>query len=89
MNTFLRANLIVLYLLALASLVWPLPLDAGFWLQRVSLILLLVHALETAAMFKHVRKYSGALAVSIALSLVFGLLHWMPLAKAGSKERPQ
>ena len=87
MNTFLKANLIVLYLLALASLVWPLPLDAGHWLQRISLVLLAVHALETVAMFKHVRKYAGPLAVSMALSLLFGLLHWLPLAKAPSTNR--
>jgi len=85
MNTFLKANLIVLYALALASLVWPLPLDAGHWLQKISLILLAVHAIETVAMFKHVRKYAGPLAVSIALSLLFGLLHWMPLAKDNTK----
>lgn len=89
MNTFLKANLVVLYALTLASLVWPMPLDAGFWLQRISLILLAVHAVETVVMFKSVRKYAGSLTVSIALSLLFGLLHWMPLAKASSGNGPQ
>ena len=89
MNTFLKANLVVVYALALASLVWPLPLDAGFWLQRICLILLAVHAIETVVMFKSVRKYPGSLVVSIALSLLFGLLHWMPLAKASSKSGSQ
>jgi hypothetical protein len=40
-------------------------------------------------MFKSVRKYAGSLVVSIALSLLFGLLHWMPLAKASSKNGSQ
>jgi hypothetical protein len=84
MNTFLKATLVGLYALALASLGWTLPLDAGLWLQRISLVLLGVHAIETVAMFSHVRKYVGPLAFSIALSLLFGLLHWLPLAKAGT-----
>ena len=32
-------------------------------------------------MFKHVRKYRGPLAVSVLLTLLFGLLHWKPLAQ--------
>lgn len=86
MNTFLKASLLVLYVLALFSLQWPLPLDTGYWMQRISLIVLAVHAVETVAMLRHVRKYAGPLWISVLLSLLFGLLHWMPLAKAGSKK---
>lgn len=81
MNTFLKAGLISIYALACISLVWPLPLDAGPWLQRISVILLAIHVLETVVMFKHVKKYKGPVSTSILLSLLFGLLHWKPLSK--------
>jgi len=39
-----------------------------------------IHALEIVVMFKQVRLYRGPLAVSMLLTLLFGLLHWKPLA---------
>jgi hypothetical protein len=36
-------------------------------------------------MFRHVRLYKGSLAVSIILTLLFGLLHWKPLADARAR----
>ena len=33
-------------------------------------------------MFRHVRRYRGPLALSVLLTLLFGLLHWKPLADA-------
>ena len=50
--------------------------------QRLALVLLGVHALECLLAFKHIKRYTGPLWVSLALSLLFGLLHWMPLARA-------
>ena len=47
----------------------------------VSAVLLTLHVLELVFMFKHVRKYRGPLAVSVLLTLLFGLLHWKPLAQ--------
>ena len=41
-----------------------------------------VHALECLLAFKSIKRYTGPLWVSLALSLLFGLLHWMPLARA-------
>jgi hypothetical protein len=32
--------------------------------------------------FKYVKTYSGPLWVSVVLALLFGVLHWMPLARA-------
>jgi uncharacterized protein YhhL (DUF1145 family) len=85
MNKFLQANLLGLYALALLSLVVPMPWDSNALLQRLSLILLAIHVAETVVMFKHVKAYAGPLWKSIALSLLFGLLHWLPLAR---KSRP-
>lgn len=85
MNQFLRANLLALYTLALLSLAVAMPWDSNALLQRLSLILLAVHVVETVVMFRHVKAYEGALWKSIALSLLFGLLHWLPLARTPRK----
>ncbi len=81
-NTLTRALLIVTYALALASLFVPLPMEATPVIQKLAVALLAVHALECALAFKYVKTYTGSLAKSIVLSLLFGLLHWMPLARA-------
>ncbi len=80
MNALLKASLLALYALAGASFLWTIPLDAGQLLRRIAALLLILHALELVFMFKHVRLYRGALAASVALTLLFGLLHWKPLA---------
>jgi hypothetical protein len=85
MNTFFKANLIAIYALALVSLFVTLPWGTGPQLQKITLLLLGIHVLETAVAFKHVKAYKGPLLHSIALSLLFGLLHWLPLAKASHK----
>jgi hypothetical protein len=85
MNTYLKANLVVLYLLALASLAVTMPWGIGPYLQRATLVLFVIHALETVVMFKHVKFYNGPLAKSIGLSLLYGLLHWLPLARAAKR----
>lgn len=83
MNQFLKVNLLALYALALLSLALAMPWDSNALLQRLALILLAVHAAETVFVLQHVKKYEGALWKSIALSLLFGLLHWLPLARKG------
>ncbi len=82
MNPFLKTLLLATYALAIASLLLPLPFDAGPMLRRVSLILLAVHLLELVFVFRHVRLYKGPLGISIVLTLLYGLLHWKPLADA-------
>ena len=85
MVKFLKVNLLGFYALAIISLFVELPWGSGPYLQRISLILLAVHAVEAVVMFKDVRRYHGALGTSIVLSLLFGLLHWLPLRKAAQK----
>ena len=81
-NTLLRGLLVATYLLALVSLFVALPMDATPVMQKLALVLLGVHALECLLAFKYIKRYTGPLWVSLALSLLFGLLHWMPLARA-------
>jgi hypothetical protein len=80
-NYLLRALCLLVYAAALAQWAGMLP---GAGLERapwVAAILLALHGVELVFMFKHVRLYQGPLAVSVALTLLFGLLHWRPLAQ--------
>lgn len=81
-NRFFRLVILAIYALALLGLAMPLPLDAGPWLQRVSVVLLAIHVMELLVKFRQVRLYRGPLPVSVLLTLLFGLLHWKPLADA-------
>ena len=82
----IRTLLIVIYLLALARLAGQLPSAFGISVV-VAGVLLGAHFLELLFMFKHVRRYRGALATSVALTLLFGLLHWKPLADRVAAEK--
>lgn len=79
MNTFIKANLIGLYLLALAGAFVELPFGASPILGNIALLVLAIHVVEAVVMFKRVKLYQGPLAVSILLTLLFGLLHWQRL----------
>ncbi len=80
-NTVSRVALLLTYLGALVALWVPLPLDAGPWLQRISLIVLAIHVLETALAWRLLARYPGGMVRSVLLSLLFGLLHWAPLTR--------
>ncbi len=82
MNTFLKANCVVIYLFALVSLLIDLPWGSGPIFQKVAAAFLAVHVLEAVFAFKHIKTYKGPLLTSLLLALLFGLLHWLPLAKA-------
>ena len=77
----LKATLLVVYLLAIASHLVTFPGDAGPVVQTMALALLLIHALECLLAFRYIKLYPGSLLHSMVLSLLFGLLHWMPLAR--------
>jgi hypothetical protein len=89
MNTLTRALLILTYVLALASILVPLPMDAGPVMQKLAVALLGIHLVECALAFKYVKTYPGSLTKSIVLSLLFGLLHWMPLARAARQAQDE
>ena len=79
MNLVLRALCLLAYALALGVLAGVLPAALFGRAPYVAAGLLGLHALEVVFMFKHLRLYQGPLLVSIALTLLFGLLHWKPL----------
>ena len=84
LNAILKAACLATYALALAALAGLLPEPLSLWMKAIAGGLLLVHALELLAQFKTVRRYRGSLAVSVLLTLLFGLLHWKPLEHAQS-----
>lgn len=88
MNLTLKAACIAAYLLAAASLAGWLPPDAMPRVVWVAAGLLLIHAVELVFAFKHVRRYPGPLALSVLLTLLFGLLHWKPLADGQALAKP-
>ena len=80
-QTLSRAVLLLFYAAALLSLYqdWPPLLEAV--LQYGTLLCLVAHVIETVVNFRWVRMYEGPLVVSILLTLLFGILHWMPYKK--------
>ena len=77
MNTFLKSGCLALYLAA--AIGTALPFSAASALQTAALILLGLHALELLLAFGSVKRHPGPLVDSIGLTLLFGLLHWLPL----------
>ncbi len=81
LNSIFKATILVVYLLGIASHFVAFPGQAGPIVQTVSLALLLIHALECLLAYRYIKLYPGSLLVSLLLSMLFGLLHWMPLAR--------
>ncbi len=86
MNSIGKAICLITYLLAAASLVVAFPPSIASTLQLVAVVLLAAHAVEAVVCFRHVKLYKGPIAVSLLLTLLFGLLHWKPLAAAEARK---
>ena len=80
MFLILKIGCLAVYALALAGLAGLIDSQLASRMLSVAAVLLTLHVLELVFMFRHVRKYRGPLAVSVLLTLLFGLLHWKPLA---------
>ena len=85
MNLLLRVLCLFAYVMAAAKLAGLLPEGQFDHAPIVAGLLLGLHLLEAIFMFRHVRLYKGPLVVSILLTLLFGLLHWKPLADARAR----
>lgn len=81
MNAVLKAGCLIIYAMALAAFALPSPTAVVSILQKVALALLVIHGIELMFVFKYVKAYEGPLLKSIVLTLLFGLLHWLPIAK--------
>ena len=85
----LKAACLGAYIMALAGIAGLITGELSIRAQNLALAMLLIHVLELVVMFKHVRLYRGPLQVSIALTLLFGVLHWRPLAREAAKSSQQ
>jgi hypothetical protein len=81
MSTIVKASALAVYLLAVVGAFVVLPFGIGTAVQGLAIILLVLHALEVLIAFKYLRQYPGPLVDSVALTLLFGFLHWKPLTK--------
>lgn len=75
------------FALGLAGLAGLLPAGLSGWAQMVALALLLVHIVELLFAFRFLRLYRGPLWASVGLTLLYGLLHWKPLADGAARAR--
>ncbi|MGU3781339.1 DUF1145 domain-containing protein [Burkholderia metallica] len=81
--------LLAVYGVAVCSYVTALPPgpDAIHWLRIVAAVLLGVHVLEVWVCFRKVVLHKGPLFDSVLLTLLFGVLHWKPMADAARRPR--
>ncbi len=81
----MKASCLLLYGLAIAAYCGQWPGAVGNAMQMLALVFVVVHVIELITFFDKVRLYKGPLAISVVLTLLFGLLHWVPLAKQNKK----
>jgi hypothetical protein len=81
MGIVLKMACLSIYGLALAGLAAYLSNGLAHTMLTIASVFLGIHALELVFVFRIVRRYQGSLAVSALLTILFGLLHWMPLTK--------
>ncbi|SOE62312.1 hypothetical protein SAMN05414139_02083 [Burkholderia sp. D7] len=84
--SMLKAGCLAIYGLALAGMAGLLPHLLAWTMEIVAAAFLGIHALELVFVFGKVRLYRGPLAASVLLTLLFGLLHWIPLANAQAQK---
>lgn len=83
-NDTLKAGMLGLYALTILSLLVDLP--GGGTLQTIILVVLLAHVGEIIFCQKQIRLHQGPLVDSIGLTLLFGFVHWKPLADKAKRE---
>jgi uncharacterized protein YhhL (DUF1145 family) len=81
--------LLAFYVAVLASFAVALPVapEVVYWARVIAAVLLVAHAGEVLVFFSKVKLYKGPLVVSVLLTLLFGFLHWKPLADAAARGR--
>jgi uncharacterized protein YhhL (DUF1145 family) len=80
--TLNKLGALVFYAATLASFFVPLPVSAEVvhWMRLIAGALLVAHVGEAVIFRRQVALYPGPMAVSVLLTLLFGFLHWKPLA---------
>jgi uncharacterized protein YhhL (DUF1145 family) len=70
---------VVLYAAAVGHWVGWMPSGVMPFATTLAVVFLGLHALEVPIFWQRVKRYRGPLTVSVALTLLFGLLHLTPL----------
>jgi len=83
-NTNLKAGMLALYALTFLSLLVHIP--GGSMLQTIIAVILVAHVGEVLAFQKQIRLHNGPLIDSIGLTLLFGFVHWKPLADKAARD---
>lgn len=86
---FNKVLLLAVYGIALGSFLTTLPLSPNviYWVRIAAMVLVTVHLLEVVVCFKKVALHKGPLFDSMLLTLLFGFLHWKPMADAAQRTR--
>jgi hypothetical protein len=79
MFTALKALLLLIYGVAILANFVTMPGWLGSSAQTLAVIILVAHVIETFFFWRYVKMWKGPLIGSIALTLLFGLLHWKPM----------
>ena len=79
MIKILKVLLSVFYILAVASLFFPLFGEMTIYYQYFIIAVLVAHVVEVLVFMAHVRKYEGTLVARVFLTILYGFLHWLPL----------
>ncbi len=85
----LKGTALLVYAVSLATLCGWLEGPVANAMAIFAGAMLFVHALEVPFVLAHLRRYRGSLAASIALNLLFGLLHWVPLKRGAAAVEPE
>jgi hypothetical protein len=81
MMRLMKLTCVLAYTLALAATGGLVGGAFATTIQTIAVVLLVAHAAEVVMAFRYVRLYEGSLFASIVLTLLFGFLHWWPLAQ--------
>lgn len=84
-NTALRVACLIVFAMALAKGLGLVPPDSFGRAPLLAAVLLVLHTLELPFALKHLRADSRPLWQGLLLTLLFGVLHWKPLAGAAGK----
>ena len=81
MSLVTKIACLVAYALGVAALVGLIHGPLASIAAMVTIALLGVHALELLYAFRFLHRHRGSMGASVLLALLFGVLHWAPLAR--------
>ncbi len=79
MFMFLKALCLAVFGVAILANFIAMPAWLASTAQTLAVILFLIHLIEVFFFWRYVKMWKGPLIGSIALTLLFGILHWKPM----------